>query len=221
MTTGHDWADEDAAQAVLDAADDDRVIEAMEDGACRHPASARRRAEVEGGFVQVCSACGEEVNPGDNQAIIAADRPGTTDPTQRENDERSKGGLRHVTWDPANPASSRPYTPEEVELELVDTLDRIERGAGWVTTKEEARSAAKVRYELDFARARFTSERRTVGEREDDALLACRDAYEEWQLLEMQVRTAKEGLHNLRTKANVLQSVLSSIREAMRGSSFG
>lgn len=192
-----------------------------EGDACRHPASARRRAEVEDGYVQVCSTCGEEVDPGDNQAIVAADRPGTTDPTQRENDERSAGGLRHVTWDPANPASSRPYTPEEVELELVDTLDRIERGAGWVTTKEEARSAAKVRYELDFARARFTSERRTVGEREDDALLTCSDAYEEWQLLEMQVRTAKEGLHNLRVKANVLQSVLSSIREAMRGSSFG
>jgi hypothetical protein len=188
-----------------------------EDSGCPHPAGARRLAEVVGGRVQVCTACGEEVPAAAHQAIVPKDRPGTTDPTQREGDERSVGGLRHVTWDPTNPASSRPYTPEEVELELVDTLDRIERGAGFLTTKEEARSAAKVRYELDFARARFTSERRTVGEREDDALLACRDEYEEWQLLEMTCRTAKEGLHNLRTKANVLQSVLSSIREAMRG----
>ncbi len=194
---------------------------AEESPACRHPASARRLAEVEGGRVQVCTACGEEVEPAANQAIVAKDRPGTTDPTQREGDERSQGGLRHVTWDPANPASSRPYTPEEVELELVDTLDRIERGAGFLTTQEERRSAAKLRYELDNAKARFTSERRTVGERIDEALLACADQYEEWQLLEMTCRTAKEGLHNLRTKANVLQSVLSSIREAMRGSNFG
>jgi hypothetical protein len=193
-----------------------------EAAACTHPASARRlvNAGEPPRPVQVCTACGEEI-PGATQVIVPRDRPGTTDPTQREGDERSKGGLRHVTWDPTNPASSRPYTPEEVELELVDTLDRIERGAGYLTTQEEKRSAAKIAYELGFARARFTSEAKTVGGREDEALLACADTYQEWQLLELTVRTAKEGLHNLRTKANVLQSVLSSIREAMRGSSFG
>lgn len=206
----------------LDRPDEDdqfgSLLTAESDAAtCPHPASARRLADVTSGQVQVCTVCGEEVPAGANQAIVPTARPGTVDPTQREGDERSQGGLRHITWDPANPAASRSYTPEEVELELVDTLDRIERGAGWLTTKEEQRSAAKLRYELEFARARFTSERRTVGEREDEALLACRDTYEEWQLLEMQCRTAKEGLHNLRTKANVLQSVLSSIREALRG----
>lgn len=188
---------------------------AEEDGqgpGCPHPPSLRR---MEDGL-QVCRRCGETVD-GRRQAIIPKDRPGTVDPTQREGDERSTGGLRHITWDPANPASSRPYTPEEVELELVDTLDRIERGAGYLTTKEEQRSTAKLTYELAYARARFGSHAKTVGEREDDALLQCVELYEEWQLLEMQVRTAKEGLHNLRTKANVLQSILSSIREAMRG----
>lgn len=193
------------------------AVDLPAEDACPHPPSARRLAEVEGGQVQVCTACGEEVTGEERQAIVPRERPGATDPANREGSERSQGGLRHITWDPANPAASRSYTPEEVELELVDTLDRIERGAGFLTTKEEQRSAAKLRYELEFAHARFTSERRTVGEREDEALLACRDRYEEWQLLELSVRTAKEGLHNLRTKANVLQSVLSSIREALRG----
>src|SRR4051812_40147042 len=101
-----------------------------EDAACPHPAAARRLEDGE----QVCRACGQVMAPQDRQRIVPTDRPGTTDPTQREGDERSRGGLRHITWDPANPASSRPYTPEEVELELVDTLDRIERGAGWLTT---------------------------------------------------------------------------------------
>lgn len=184
--------------------------------ACPHPAPARRLAEVEGGQVQVCTACGEEV-PGATQMIVPRDRPGAVDPSQREGDARSRGGLRHITWDPANPAASRPYTPEEVELELTDTIDRIERGAGFWTTKEEQRSAAKVRYELEFARARFTSQRKTVGEREDDALLQCRELYEEWQLLELVCRTAKEGLHNLRSKQSALQSILRSAGDALRG----
>ncbi len=187
--------------------------------ACPHPASARRRAEVEGGHVQVCSACGEEV-PGATQQIVPRDRPGAADPSHREGSERSKGGLRHITWDPANPAASRPYTPEEVELELADTLDRIERGAGFWTTKEEQRSAAKLAYELAFARARFTSTGKTVGEREDDALIKCAELYEEWQLLELVCRTAKEGLHNLRSKQSGLQSILRSALDASRGGGF-
>lgn len=201
-----EWAVEQAMEAAgLDPA-------TGEPPACPHPPSERRLEDGE----QMCRACGEVV-PGGTQVIVPRDRPGAADPTNREGSERSQGGLRHITWDPQNPAASRSYTPEEVELELVDTLDRIERGAGYLTTQEERRSAAKIGYELSFARARFTSERKTVGEREDDALLQCRDAYEEWQLLELSVRTAKEGLHNLRTKANVLQSVLASIREALRG----
>jgi transcription initiation factor TFIIIB Brf1 subunit/transcription initiation factor TFIIB len=179
--------------------------------ACPHPPAARRLEDGE----QVCRACGEVVT--DGQVIVPKERPGTTDPTQREGDERAKGGLRHITWDPANPAASRPYTPEEVELELVDTLDRIERGAGWFTTQEEKRSAAKLKYELEYARARFTSEARTVAEREDDATIKCAQLYEEWQLLELTCRTAKEGLHNLRSKAIALMSIMKSVGTAAQG----
>lgn len=178
---------------------------------CVHPPAARRLEDGQ----QVCRVCGEVVEGG-SQTIVPKDRPGSVDPTMREGG-RSSGGLRHVTWDPTNPAASRPYTAEEVELELVDTLDRIERGAGWLTTKEEERSAAKIRYELDFARARFTSHAKTVAEREDDATIRCAQAYEEWQLLELQTRTAKEGLHNLRSKAVALMSIMKSINVAMSG----
>jgi hypothetical protein len=104
-----------------------------------------------------------------------------------------------------------------VELELTDTIDRIERGAGFWTTKEEQRSAAKIEFELAFAKARFTSQRKTVGEREDDATIQCAELYERWQLLELVCRTAKEGLHNLRSKQSALQSILRSAGEAMRG----
>jgi hypothetical protein len=177
---------------------------------CAHPPSQRRLEDGQ----QVCLSCGEAVAV--TQAIVPRDRPGSVDPSQREGDARS-GGLRHITWDPANPASSRPYTPEEVELELADTLDRIERGAGFWTTQEEKRSAAKHAYELAYARARFRSGERSAEQRHDDAFIQCAELYEEWQLLELTCRTAKEGLHNLRSKQSGLQSILRSALDASRG----
>jgi hypothetical protein len=193
------------------------ALDAPEEDGCPHPPSARRLADVNGGRVQVCTACGEEVPAA--QMIVPRDRPGSVDPSQREGDARS-GGLRHITWDPTNPAASRPYTPEEVELELADTLDRIERGAGFWTTQEEKRSAAKHAYELAYARARFRSTARSADQRHDEALITCAELYEEWQLLELTCRTAKEGLHNLRSKQSGLQSILRSALDASRGGGF-
>jgi hypothetical protein len=186
---------------------------------CPHPPSARRLAEVEGGRVQVCTSCGEEVPA--TQAIVPRDRPGSVDPSHREGTDRTRGGLRHITWDPANPAASRPYTPEEVELELADTLDRIERGAGFWTTQEEKRSAAKHAYELAYARARFRSTARSADQRHDEAFIQCAELYEEWQLAELTCRTATEGLHNLRSKQSGLQSILRSALDASRGGGGG
>jgi hypothetical protein len=183
-------------------------------GNCPHPAPARRLAEVDGGTVQVCTACGEEV-AGEDSALVPRERPGGTDPTAREGSDRTEGGLRHVTWDPANPAASRPYTPEEVELEITDTLDRIERGAGWLTTREEERAAAKLEHELAYARALLVSAGKSEKLREAQALIATRDTYERWQVLELTCRTAREGMHNLRTKLSGLQSVLRSASAAL------
>lgn len=181
-----------------------------EPGGCRHPASERRLVEGQ----QICLACGEPVEV--DQALVPKDRPGTSDPTQREGDERTVGGLRHVTV-PDQPGLARPYTPLEVEQEIVDTLDRIERGAGWVTTQEEKRAAAKLAYELRYARAMAASSARASDQRQAEALLYCRDEYEEWQMLELVCKTAREGLHNLRTKLSGLQTVSRSINDAVRG----
>jgi hypothetical protein len=184
---------------------------------CRHPAPARRLAEVEDGRVQVCTDCGQEISA-EEPALVPRDRPGGTDPTAREGSERTTGGLRHITWDPANPYSSRPYTPEEVELEIADTLDRIERGAGWLTTREEERAAAKIEYEIAYARALIAAPGRSSEVRAASALLDCRQLYERWQVLELTCRTAREGMHNLRSKLSGLQSVLRSASAALSGS---
>lgn len=169
----------------------------------------------EGLPIQVCLACGTLVAAG--QAIVPRDRPGAADPTAREGTRT--GGLRHITYDPAQvqPGGPRPYTPDEVEREIVDTLDRIERGAGFLTTREEQRAAAKLAYDVAFARARFRSQARSAEQRNDEALLACLELFEEWQMLELVCKTARDGMHNLRSKLSGLQTVSRSIGAALGG----
>lgn len=215
MTVTQEWDTGEPGPLPLDPETADPA-DAGDPAACSHPPSARRMEDGE----QMCTACGEVVQ--DGQVIVPREREGSTDPSHREGTERSRGGLRHITWDPNNPAASRPYTPEEVELELADTLDRIERGAGFWTTQEEKRSAAKMAYELAYARVRFRSTARSADQRHDEALTSpgVMELYEEWQLLELTCRTAKEGLHNLRSKQSGLQSILRSALDASRGGGF-
>jgi hypothetical protein len=181
-------------------------------GNCPHPAPRRRLVEDE----QVCLDCGEVVQA-EEPPLIPRDRQGSIDPTAREGSPRTTGGLRHITWDPATPYSSRPYTPEEVELEIADTLDRIERGAGWLTTREEERGAAKMEYQIAYARALLNATGKSEKIREAAALLDCQQLYERWQVLELTCRTAAEGMHNLRSKLSGLQSVLRSASAALSG----
>ncbi len=188
---------------------------------CPHPEHARRLVEnPDGTRSQVCTLgdCWEVLDAAPVPAIVPRDRPGT-DPTMRlGGTDLGEGGLRHITYDPkAPPGSARPYTPDEVERELVDTAWRLEAGAGWLTTKEEERGAAKLAYELARARAIYSSKGRSAEQREAEALLACRREYEDWQLLELTCRTAREGLHNLRAKGSYLQTINRSVVEALRG----
>jgi hypothetical protein len=184
------------------------VLAPEEPRGCPHPPSQRRLEDGE----QLCLACQSIVEPWERQAIIPKDRPGS-DPTMRQ---ETASGLRHITV-PRDGDTGRPYTPDEVERELVVIIDRIERGAGWLTTQEEKRAAAKLGYELAFARARYNSDGRSSEQRNDDALLQCRDLYEEWQQLELVCRTAREGLHSLRSMQSGLQTVARSIGTALGG----
>lgn len=231
----HAAGEHDEAQAMADddtAAHEVAVITDLPDGltvdgeqpdGCPHPEHARRLVGDEGSREQVCSLCWEVIDslvP----AIVPKDRPGV-DPTMRlGGSDLGTGGLRHMTYDPQAPAkhadgsiATRPYTPDEVERELVDTMWRLEAGAGWLTTKEEERGAAKLAYELAHARAIHMSRGRSLDAREAEALLACRRQYEDWQLLELTCKTAREGLHNLRAKGSYLQTVNRSIGDALRG----
>jgi hypothetical protein len=187
------------------------VLAAGEPPGCPHPPGDRRLEDGQ----QVCLACGEAVEAWEQQPIVPRERPGGENPTMRPGSAGSNG-LRHVTV-PQDGQVGRPYTPDELEREIVVVLDRIERGAGWLTTEEEKRAAAKLAYEVNFAKARFRSDGRSAEQRNDDAMLQCLNLYEEWQMRELTCRTAREGLHNLRSMLSGLQSVLRSIGTALGG----
>lgn len=159
---------------------------------------------------QVCVACGTAIE-GPPPAILPVDRPGAADPTMRESDGARPVGLRQIQWVDGQAYADRPYTPEQVELEIVGVLSRIERGAGFQTTKAEECAAAKLEYDLAYARALINSTARSKELREAQAMLACREQYERWKLLDLTVKTSAEGMHNLRSMLSGLQSVARSI----------
>jgi hypothetical protein len=176
------------------------------DERCTHPAPDRRLFDGD----QVCMTCGAVIE-GPTPAILPVDRPGASDPTMRTGDGARPVGLRHVTYVDGQAYADRPYTPEQVELEIVGLLSRIERGAGFQTTKVEECAAAKLDYDLAYARALINSTARSREIREAEAMLACREQYERWKLLELTVKTTSEGMHNLRSLLSGFQSVARSI----------
>jgi hypothetical protein len=177
---------------------------------CPHPLPDRRLFDGQ----QVCGACWEVLDE-PTPAILPVDRPGATDPTMRTGDGARPVGLRHVSYVDGQAYTDRPYTPEEVELEIVGILSRIERGAGFQTTKVEECAAAKLEYDLAYARALINSTARSKELREAEAMLACRAQYERWKLLELTVKTTSEGMHNLRSMLSGFQSVARSIGVAL------
>lgn len=177
------------------------------DEQCPHPAPDRRLFDGD----QVCMACGAVILGEPQPAILPVDRPGAADPTMRTGDGARPVGLRHVNYVDGQAYTSRPYAPAEVELEIVGLLSRIERGAGFQTSKLEELAAAKLEYDLAYARALLNSTARSKELREAEAMLACRQQYERWKLLDLTCKTTAEGMHNLRALLSGFQSVAKSI----------
>lgn len=202
---GHDHAEPVEGTIGLDLPDG-----TMPDGTtpagCSHPMPDRRLFDGQ----VVCSACWDVLDE-PTPAILPVDRPGAADPTMREGDGARPVGLRHVQYDPQQQYLDRPYTPEQVELEIVRILAQLERGAGFLTTKEEELGAARLEYDIAYARALINSTARSKEVREAQAMLACRQLYERRALLDLTVKTARDGCHNLRSMLSGFQSVAKSI----------
>lgn len=165
-----------------------------------------RRLDEDGS--QACAACGEALT----DIGLPANLPepeGATDP------ETGDGNLVHIPWPPG--PNTRPYTPEDVEHEIVDTMYRLDGGARFQAARERELVQAKLEYDLAYASAISSSTERSADRRRAAAMLACQDAYVVWQRYEQVVRTTRESMHTLRSKLSGLQTINRSVSASSGG----
>lgn len=164
--------------------------------ACPHLPGDRIRDED---GTQICTACSEvlEQPTAEEQAKeIEAAPP-----------DSGQGVLRHIPWGPGQ----RPYTPEDVEHEILDYIARLNSGARFQAGKEQELREAEVAYELAHARKLIEAPGRSEKMRLAWALLEVQEEWTRVTVLRQVVRTTREGMHTLRQQLTGLQSVSRSV----------
>lgn len=167
--------------------------------ACPHPAGDRLRDED---GTQVCAACGAVVEQ--PTAEQQAGGSGWIEPAEPES---GVGVLRHIPWGPGQ----RPYTPEDVEHEILDYIARLNSGARFQAAKEQELREAEIAYEINYARKLIDAPGRSEKMRTAWALLQVEEEWTKVTVLRQVVRTTREGMHTLRQQLTGLQSVARSV----------
>lgn len=182
----------------VEDAESGTVIDGQGPG-CQHPAPARLRDPEDG--TQVCTLCSEVISAPTGEEEAAA-REITAAPP-----ESGQGVLRHIPWG----QGARPYTPEDVEHEILDYIARLNSGARFQAGKEQELREAEVRFEIAHARKLLEAPGRSEKMRLAWALLEVQEQWTEVQILRQVVRTTREGMHTLRQQLTGLQSVSRSV----------
>jgi hypothetical protein len=118
---------------------------------------------------------------------------------------------------------TRPYTPAEVESQLVDLEARLERGQHFQRVWEERAYRTKLAYTLayDAALVRIFDEHRSPTDvRQAQARTENRDKFEDQQLAEMMVKAVRETMHNLRSQLSGYQSISRSVGVSVQAGSW-
>ena len=173
---------------------------------CLHPPGDRVR-EDDG--TQVCGACGNVVVVVDSTAI-AVPASGHV-----ETFDVGQGVLEHLPWPPG--PNVRPYTPEDVEHELVAMTARLNSGARYEARITRELGQAEHDYDLAYATALLESEKRSKELREADARVRCREQWDRLAQLRTDYKVTRAGMHTLRAQLNAMQTVNASVRIASGG----
>lgn len=169
---------------------------------CAHP---EEYLEVQEDGSTVCQTCG----------TVLAEKPSQV--AQLAGDEPPPPlGLKHITWNPSAQYASRPYTPEEIELEMMGTIDLLERGTTWLVGADQARYEAKMTFDLERARKLLEAPGRSQEMREAWAMLETESLYREWQRMEIIYKTRERAMHNVRAKLSGLQSIARSVGASLQ-----
>lgn len=118
---------------------------------------------------------------------------------------------RVVTIDP-----TQPYGPLDVEHQLLDIAQRLERGVHFQRYWEERQFAAKAAYVQKSARERLKATGGARDVRDAAVIVACAEEWTELELCEAMVRAVRETMHNLRSLQTGYQTVARSVTESTR-----
>lgn len=175
-------------------------------GSCLHPPTERVR-EDDG--TQVCGACGNVV------VVVGSTEVAVPSSGQVETFDVGQGVLEHLPWPPG--PQTRPYTPEDVEHELVAMVARLNSGARYEARITRELGDAEHAYELAYAQALLERNERSKELREAAAKIACREQWDRLAQLRTDYRTTRAGMHTLRAQLNAMQTVNASVRIASGG----
>jgi hypothetical protein len=118
---------------------------------------------------------------------------------------------------------TRPYTPAEVESQLVDLEARLERGQHFQRVWEErayrTKLAFTMAYEADLVRI-YEETRAPQDIRQAQARTENKTLYEDMTLAEMMVKAVRESMHNLRSQLSGFQSIARSVGASMTGRGY-
>lgn len=106
-------------------------------------------------------------------------------------------------------------TPEDVERELVEIVEQLERGTVVMSEKVRALGDVSSEFEVQYAKALHRSKERSADMRKAGALLAVEDLFREKALLETQVRLIRDTQHDLRAQLEAVRSIGASVRSAI------
>ena len=123
---------------------------------------------------------------------------------------------RVVTIDP-----TKPYGPQDVELQLLEVENKLERGMHAQRYWEERSAAAEMEWEIIYNKARA----KVIGfggSEKDRHALCLQDpdvelAYRERHLAAAMVRMMRESMHNLRSLQSGYQTLSRSVENTYRG----
>lgn len=105
-------------------------------------------------------------------------------------------------------------TPKQTEEELRRLARKLEARTDELAPLLQQAAEDDVAYRLAFARARLTSERKTVSEREDEAALATAELLYQRRTSEAVADACRESVRSMRDQLSAVQSVNANVRYA-------
>jgi hypothetical protein len=111
---------------------------------------------------------------------------------------------------------TQPYGPLDVERQLLDIAQRLERGVHYQRYWEEREFAAEASYTNKAARERLNATGGAKDVRDAAVHVACEEEWMELRLCQVMVRAVRETMHNLRSLQTGYQTVARSVTESTR-----